>query len=353
MVEMAQQSHKTAYAVVALVIIVVALIGTGVINPQTLQIGQSNQGGGGQQVAPVQQIPTSGSSFVGQLLWGVVHRDALDNAEARTEGTNVVTTPYKSTDGITYSALGVTSVTAGNTVPLTIDSSMNSVMYVGVQVPSGQSFFVAPTATSDRTLNSRILDFDFKDVTNDGVKEWIFKLDLKNMPQPVAGQTGSTLVMYILSYDTSASTLNAPTDISAVGITAGVQTFIRWEQSVVAEKADAVYEYEVKVNTTDTARFDRGNTILSIPNIGDISLSDFVESQDGTNTIYKYTLGASLKKANFVTTPQNGNTVHPIPLKYVSNFSVAGQEQLITLTLRSITASQGTSTVLDQIKLSA
>ena len=77
-------------------------------------------------------------------------------------------------------------------------------------------------------------------------------------------------------------------------------------------------------------------------------MSDFVESQDGTNTIYKYSLGSSLESANYVTTPQNGNTIHPIPLKIATNFST-NDDLNVTLTIRSMTAAQGTVSVNDQV----
>jgi len=333
-------SHKPAYALGAIVIIAVVLIGTGVIDPQTLNIGSSSSGGGGQQTPP-STTPSTGSDFAGQLTITIVHRDALDNSETRIEGTNIVSTYYKSFDEVTYNTIGSGS---GNTH--TIDTAMNSMLYVATSVPSAQAFFIAPSATADRNLNPRIIDFTFKDVTADGQKEWVFKVDLHDMPPPVAGQVASSITLYINSYDDGATTLNSPADTRSVGETAGQLTWVRWEQTVGAETADPVYEYEIRMNTTTTSLWDRGTTVLQIPNIGSVSLSDFAESQDGTNTFYKYTLGSTLKDANYVTTPQNGNTIHPIPLKVSTNFSTDDGLQ-IRLTIRSMTSSQGTASVND------
>lgn len=344
------KSHKLAYTIITVVFVTVLLVGTGLVDLQKLNIGQSNAGGGGIQTPP-STSQSSGKDFTGQLTMTIVHRDALDNTESRTEATNVASTYYKSTDGKTYQTLG-----SGTAVTISIDSSMGSVLYVGESVPAGQAFFVAPSATADKNINPRLIGFEFKDVTNDGQKEWLFKFDLKDMPPPVAGQTASTLSIYINSYDDGASTLNAPTDINSISTTAGTQTFVRWEETVGAETADPLYEYEVKINATNTALWDRGRTTLDIPNLGITALSDFAEQQDGTSTIYKYTLGATLEKANFVTTPQNGNTVHPIPLKFVSNMATSGSANdnlLVTLTLRSMTAAQGTASVNDAIRLSS
>jgi len=104
------------------------------------------------------------------------------------------------------------------------------------------------------------------------------------------------------------------------------------------------------MNSTATTLWDRGKTVLDIPNIGAVSLSDFVESQDGTSTFYKFTLGSTLKDANYVTTPQNGNTVHPIPLKIATNYST-NDGLTLTLTIRSLTSAQGTASVNDVMKV--
>ena len=338
---MTKSNHKTAYALGAIVLIAVVLIGTGVIDPQSLNIGNSNTGSGGQQ-SPPPVTPVTGSDFAGQLTVTIVQRDALDNSEARTES-NVANTFYKSSDGVNFFTIG-----SGTPATLTIDSAMNSVLYMASAVPSGQAYFVAPASTANMQLNPRIVDFEFKDVTNDGQKEWLFKIDLRNMPPPVAGQTASSITVYINSYDDGATTLNSPSDVSAVGETAGQLSWVRWEQTVGTETADPVYEYEVSMNTTVTSLWDRGTTNLQIPNIGSVSLSDFVESQDGTNTIYKYNLGSSLESANYVTTPQNGNSIHPIPLKVSTNFSTNSVLE-ITLTIRSMTSAQGTTSVNDLV----
>ncbi len=340
-------SNKTAYAVVAIVIIALVLVFSGVIDPSSLTLGRDQ---GGVQEPPTQPTPTTGTIFTGQLLIGVTHRDALDNSESRTEGTNITTVFYKSNDAVVFNSIGTASTTAGNTQAVTVDAGMNSVVWVSPQVQSGQAYFIAPNAISDPNLNPRVLDFLFVDVTADGQKEWIFKIDLRDMPAPVAGQTGSTFFFNILSYDDGASTLSAPADITGVGTTAGTQTFIRWEQTVGQETSDPVYEYEIQINGTDTAKWDRGRSILSAPNLGDLSLSDFAESQDGTNTTYKFTLGSTLEKANYVTTPQNGNAVHPIPFKIVTNFASA-DVFTIQLTLRSMTSAQGTASVSDTVQM--
>ena len=138
---------------------------------QGLDIGVPDRG---VPTPPTTPTPAGTQEFAGQLIINVIHRDALDNAELRTEGTNLVTTYYKSTDEINFNTIG-----SGTGVQITITPDMNSIMYVTETVPTGQDFFVAPQSTSDQNLNPRIIDFFFRDVSADGIKEWVFKIDLE------------------------------------------------------------------------------------------------------------------------------------------------------------------------------
>lgn len=337
---------KSNTPLVVLAIVVVAVLigfGTGAISPQSLNIGHP-AGNGGVQTPPAVQ-PSSGHEFAGQLTVNVVHRDALDNAEARTEGTNIVTTYYKSFDGTNFFSIGSGT---GNTI--TIDSAQDSILYATVTVPTGQAFFVAPSSTADQNLNPRIIDFGFKDVNNDGTREWWFKVDLRDMPAPVAGQTASTLSLFINSYNDGASTLNAPANVTGVGTGSGVQNYIRWEQTVAQETVDPVYEYTIGIDNANTEKWDRGQSNLDIPNIGVVALSDFDEQLQTSSVLYRYKVGetSTLDNANYVTTAQNGNAVHPIPFKFVTNLATSDMLS-VTLTLKSLTSAQGTVSVADTV----
>ncbi len=339
---------KSNTPLIVLGVVVVAVLigfGTGAISPQSLNIGQPAGNGGVQQ--PPAGLPSAGTEFAGQLTVNVVHRDALDNAESRIEGTNLVTTYYKSADGVQFSTIG-----SGSGNQITIDSTQDSILYATSTVPSGQAFFVAPSSTADPNLNPRIIDFGFMDVNNDGVREWWFQIDLRDMPAPVAGQVASTLSLFINSYDEGTSSLNSPANITGVGTATGVQNFIRWEQTVGQETASPVYEYTINIDNEATEKWDRGQTTLDIPNIGVVTLTDFDEQIQTSSVLYRWKVGttATLDNANYVTTAQNGNAVKPIPLKFTTN--LAGSDDLaVTLTLKTLTASQGTASVSDTVNV--
>jgi len=340
--------------VVILGVIIVALVvgmGTGVINLQSLNIGLP-AGNGGIQTSP-DGIPSTGQGFTGQLTVNVEHRDALDNSETRDEGIDLRTDYYKSPDGVIFSSIGT-----GTGVTITIDSGMDSILYFTSVVLD--PFFVAPSSTADPNLNPRIIDFGFMDVNNDGTREWWFKVDLRDTPAPVAGQTASTLSLFINSYNDGVSTLNAPANILNIGNSAGTVTFIRWEQTVAQETVDPVYEYTIQIvkvtGAGGTEFWDVGQSTLDIPNIGLVSLADFDEQiLASTDTIYRWKVGttATLDNANYVTTAQNGNAVHPIPFKIVTSLQDNAQNDNldVTLTLKSLTSNQGTVSVSDTVRL--
>jgi len=339
--------------VVILGVIIVALVvgmGTGVINLQSFNIGQP-AGSGGIQTSP-NGIASTGQSFTGELIIIPEHRDALDNSETRDEGIDLRTTYYKSLDGVSFSSLG------NGETQVTIDASMDSTLFFTV-VPL-DPFYVAPSSIAQSGLNSGLLDFGFMDVNNDGVREWWFKMDLRGTTAPVAGQVASTLHLFINSYNDGASTLNSPANILNIGSDSGTIIFIRWEQTVLQETADAVYEYTLLMNKTGgaggTEFWDTGQSTLDIPNLGLVSMTDFEEQiLSPLLTLYRYMVGdsATLDNANYVTTAQNGNEVHPIPLKISLSLQDNAQNDniAVTLTLKSVESNQGTTSVADTVQL--
>jgi len=333
-------ARNTPLIVLSIVVVAVLIgFGTGVISPQTLNIGQPPVGG--VPVAP-QLPPTTGQGFAGQLQIDIVHRDTLDNAETRTEGVNIASTFYKSSNEITFNTIGSGT---GNIVTITPD--MNSILYVSEVAIAGQNFFISPTSTADQNLNPRIINFFFQDVTADGELEWIFKLDLRDMPPPVAGQTASTLQIFVNSFDVGTFTLNSPPNITGVGTGSNIQNFILWEMQQPQETASAQFEYEVVMDNTDDQKWSISQSNLEIPNVGIQSLNVFEKQETGSEIKYSWMVGDSvtLDNSNYVTTNQNANTVKDITFKFVT--SLATNDNIaVTLNIKSLNAGQGTNPVV-------
>ena len=340
---MAKNGNNKSLMVVGLIVILI--IGVYVVAPETFTGLQSvtSSGSGGVQTPSQSSSVASTQDYEGSVTVNLVHRDALDNSESRTEATNLTTTYYKKVGG-DYKAIGSGT---GNTIY--VDPTISTV-YMGVAVPSGQSYFVAPASTAENN-DRRISGYMFSDVTGDGQREWVFEVDVTGL-QIQGGQTTPTIDLYIDSYDDGTASISSPADQTAIGQTAGTNNFIQWEVSLDAvEKADPQYKYEIKINQTDTAMWDAGQSYVDIPNVGKVYLSDMDESQDGTNTYYKYTLGTTLEDANYVTVGSNDNNAVDITGRISTNFDADNEGLLVDLKIYSFTSSQGTATASDQVKL--
>lgn len=349
--------NKTT-GIVVIIVAVIGLVGlsmyTGNNSNNYFQQNLSNQGAG-QQIstgtiantnnpnAPPSVCPSGQPNC--SVTISLLLRDALDLSSADTDVTNAVTTYYKSSDGVKFYAVGAS---ASNTYTIQYDASYNGVLYAGVSVPSGQSFYVAPSATADKNLNPRVVAYDYKDPIGTGTKVWMFKVDMTNLPAPQAGQTSSTIPLTVLLYASGTDSLNSPADAVSVSTTANTATFIRWIDTITADKANAHYEYEIKINTTDTSKWSKALTILSIPNLGDIPLSSFTDTSDGTNEIYKYTLSTDLSKANYVVSPKNGDTAHYFTFKFVTSIG-ATNHYVVTFTIRSYSSATAGQSANDAV----
>lgn len=351
-------SRMVSTPVIVLIAIIVLGFGAGVMTgiiPINFQTGSI---GGVPQPQPTADVGTE--EFTGELDIVLQHFDTLDNQEARVEKVDLSTTFYKSSDEVIFNAIG--DGVAG-TSRVTVTSDMNSVLYASVGVLD--PFFVDPQST--QSVNSRISNFFYKDVTNDGIKEWVFKTDLRGIPPAVAGQDASTISFFTNSYDIGTPSLNAPTDIFNLGSDTGTVTFVRWELTQPEETASAQTEYQILIDYVGsgaggTELWDVGQSTLDIPNIGVKALSQFEEEEiGGTNATYKFKIqrpdgstSFALDSANYVATPQNGNDVIPMPFKIVTSLqdNAINDNLDVTLTVKRLNQFGGSATpIADTIRL--
>jgi len=332
-------ANRTAIAIVSIVLIGVVLVGAGVIDLQRFDIG-TGDAGAGMQTPPASVLTPTGDDFAGQLSTVVNARNQLDNAQERVEGTNQVTTWYDSPDERQWNTLGT-----GNDI-ITITRSMNSIVYSGVQIPAGQNFYVSASGTADPSLNPRIIDFGFDDLTNDGIREFWFKWDLTDLPRPIAGQDSSTLPAKIntYTYDGALALTNPTGNVTGVGTGSGQNVFLRVKQNLSETTASAQFKYTLVFDNTDDGKWDTGLSTVTIPNLGTVSLDNFDKTRTSISTIYEWTEGNLLIDANFVTVGQNANTELDNTLKIVTNLATS-DELVITYTIDEKTPSQGTNPV--------
>ncbi len=332
-------ANRTVIAIGAIVLIGVALVGAGVIDLQRFDIGTGDSGAG-MQTPPASVLTPTGAEFVGQLEPVINARNQLDNAQQRVEGTNQVTTWYSSPDERQWFTLGT-----GNDI-ITIDRTMNSIVYSGVQIPAGQLFYVSASGTADPNLNPRIIDFGFDDLTNDGIREFWFKWDLTDLPIPVAGQSSSTLPAKIntYTYDGALALTNPTGNVTGVGTGSGQNVFLRVKQTITETTASAQFKYELRIDNTDTGKWDTGLSTVNLPNLGAVNLDRFEETRTSSETIYEWKEGNLLSDANFVSVGQNSNTELDNTIKLVVNLAT-NDVLVITYLISEKTPSQGTNPV--------
>ncbi len=333
-------TQTTAIVLGIIGVAVIVGIGTGVI---PFNFGSQ----GGVVTPPTTVIPTAGLPFFGQLNIVEEHVNGLDNQGSRTEGGELTTTYYTSDNGNTFNRIG-----DGTSASITIDQSMNGIIYASLETDADT--YVDPMGTADQGLNTFITFVEYKDVSGDGQKSWLFRFDLRNISAPVAGQQFSTIAFRTLSWDDATPpTLNSPADITGIGTTSGTSNFVRWEMTITQAEASGQHEYQLEMDTDDNNAWDRGRSNLDIPNIGIITLSSFDEQiTSGVSTLYRYKVGdtASLDSANYVVSLKNGNEVHTIPAQIVTNFGSTTAFN-VTLSINTVDADRATGSVSDSVLL--
>ncbi len=198
--------------------------------------------------------------FSGELDVILLHFNTLNDSIQLQEGVarDILTVFYKSSDGVQFSSIGEGVQGLGGASRVTITPDMNSILYATSGVaPTPTAIYSDPVNT--QLANDRITDFSFEDVTNDGTKEWLYKIDLRGVTAPIAGQDASTISIITKSYTEGFPiTLNAPVNITAVPQNAGVVNFIRWELTVPEGTATPQTEYSIRmVGTDDDAETDQ------------------------------------------------------------------------------------------------
>lgn len=153
-----------------------------------------------------------------------------------------------------------------------------------------------------KAKNPRVEAVTFEDVDNNGYKDFIFKINMGNIPKPATGNPKLYFYPYFLAYEKP--TINTPADLTGVG-TAKVTKYIEWYVYFAnVKKAFAITKVELTVNTTDTTKLQIKS--VAVPGMGSISGDMFGAPLRGTDTLtWSYSFGSNLYNAIYVKYPQN------------------------------------------------
>jgi len=142
-------------------------------------------------------------------------------------------------------------------------------IYAVVEIPSGKDYYVDFAKT--QLNNPRVASVSYEDVDDDGYKEFVFQIDMSNIPKPASGNPSVYFYPYLLAYQKP--TINSPSDISGIG-TAAATEYVEWYLTFANEKkAYGIIKVEFSVNTTDTTKVQLSR--MNIPGIGYLTGDQF------------------------------------------------------------------------------
>lgn len=331
----------------AIVVLVVSISGSMNVNPldpislivgNPISLIQTPTGGG--VSAPT--VPYNSPSYRGQLDIEIQHRDSLDLTEDRTEGEDLLTTFYKKLDDGRYVTMG-----SGDFSALHVNS--NDLLYFTVQPIRGSDLYVSPMRMADNNLNPRIIDFDYVDVTQDGIREWIFAVDISGLPIPIAGMGAPHITLFTLSYDEGNMFLNSPSDFEVYPNNS--INNIRWELDVPPEQAVAINRVQLIFDTTDSSLINEKSSSIKVPYIKNCcELPDMDKIILADKIIYRFQLGNTLGFANYLSTDSNADPSHDMTAR-IHTYLEEGDELSVTLEVSAITPDESFYTISDKVTL--
>jgi len=288
--------------------------------------------------------PTTPSTTVsGIVTSAVVAYDSLSITTPRTIPDNVAVTWYAYRSGA-YVLLG-----SGTSASLSITPSDQNTIYAMVSVPSGQSFYV--DYAKIKSMNTRVTNVQFKDITGDGVKELVFTVDLTGIPYASAtGQyTMPSLVIYLLSYDSSASlTVNGA--VSSIGTTQVTKYLQNYVALAAEKKALAISKVVVQANTSDISKVALSKQ--NIPGIGYVDGSSFAQDVQASQIQWTYTVSSTLFGADYIQLPPN--TLNKFDFTTAVQFTMSsGMKILITLNIYYLDSTGASQVLSDTVLCSA
>ena len=220
--------------------------------------------------------------------------DTLDVATTRSIGTNGVSVHwYAYRNG--WVLLG-----SGDNVNIEIEERDQGYIYVVCETNS--SFYLDYAKV--KNMNSRVKSVTYEDVDGDSVKEWAFKYSMYNIPPSTAGYPETTFYAYLLTKSTTFA-MTTPAAVTGFGASTITKYLAYYATMGTAKTGVAVYKIELKVNSTDTSKWELKN--VNVPGVGYLSGSNFVEQTLESYTTYTYTIGSNLKDAVYWQLPSNTN----------------------------------------------
>ncbi len=307
------------------------------LEPITMIIGSPT---GGVQ-APTMMAPSQ--TYSGSLNIQVNHRDSLNLSESRTEGKEVTTTIYKRLSDGEYVTLG----SGDNTMVLVNDNDRK--LFFSVQPLEGSGLYISPSMMTNYEVNPRVIDYDYLDVTQDGLGEWVFTFDITDLSGHYP-QTYPVISLFSMTYDEGKMMLTSPSDIK-VGIGSSINN-IKWELEVPENKAVAINRVELILDSGDSSLINDRVSWIKIPYFDNLEFPEMDQTVMQGKIIYKFKIGTSLAQAGYVSTEHGSDPRHDMTVRLGTSLE-KDEEIGVTLKVTAITPDQSYYTVSDKVILIA
>ena len=219
-------------------------------------------------------------------------------------------------------------------------------VYALVSVPAGQSFYVDYQSTQQK--NFRVQNVLYQDITNDGVKDFVFRIWVGDVPRPSSGNPQYTFYPYLRAYQKPS--INTPADQTGIG-TAASARFIEWYLSFTnTKKSFIITKVVISFNTTDVTKIDLDN--VNIPGLGFVSGSQFSYTRLANSIEYTYTIGSDLSNGLWLNYGANQLNKFPFDTKVTTHFA-SGDVIAATITIYGLTPTGTLTTITDTVVLAA
>lgn len=321
-----KNSEKLIVGVIAIYIIL-SLVG-GSFNPYEWSFVQRPSG---------TLLPPTG--VVGMFDMGTKGYDSLDISSVLTENSAYHCYWYAYRGG--WLMLG-----KGDSATIELTEADGGYVHAVIKLPSGQNYYVDWSET--KAKNPRVESVSFEDVDNDGYKDFIFKLNMANIPKPATGNPKINFYPYFLAYEKP--TLNAPSDITGLTPNTLTTKYIEWYVYYAnVRKAFEITKVEIVVGTTDTTKIQLKS--VAIPGIGVVSGDSFGTPLKGTSTLtWTYTIGSNLYNALAIKYP--ANTLNKFYFTTEVQCLLGSNETIaVTITIYGLTPTGTLTTLTDTVNI--
>lgn len=315
--------------IVIVAIYVVASFAFGSFNPSQWNIWQRQ--------STTNLPPPTGA--VGMFDVHVTGYDSLDISSTLTENTNFHCYWYAQRGG--WLLLGKGAAT------IELIETDGGYVYAVVEVPSGQNYYVDWSKTDD--MNPRVEAVTYEDPDSDGYKEFVFKINMGNIPEPATGNPAVYFYPYFLAYEKPS--IYAPSDITGIG-TSRVTKHVEWYVYFAnVRKAFEITKVELTLNTTDTTKITLKS--VAIPGLGVVTGDSFGNPLRGTNSLtWTYSIGTNLYNAIAIQYPANTLNKFYFTTEVECQLQTSDVLQL-TITIYGLTPTGTLTTLTDTVVLQA